>query len=80
MAAEFLLCLNASDSFLTDRVINLPEEVVQELNYESEQFLRRLSIYRENNQEDKTVLNFFEELNVRHVHLGNLMGDNILCR
>uniref|UniRef100_A0A3Q2DNN2 Adenylate kinase 7b n=1 Tax=Cyprinodon variegatus TaxID=28743 RepID=A0A3Q2DNN2_CYPVA len=75
LAAEFLLCLDASDSFLTDRVINLPKEVVQELNYESEQFLRRLSIYRKNNQEDKTVLNFFEELNVRHVHLEITSGE-----
>ncbi|XP_038146585.1 adenylate kinase 7 [Cyprinodon tularosa] len=72
---EFLLCLDASDSFLTDRVINLPEEVVQELNYDSEQFLRRLSIYRKNNQEDKSVLNFFEELNVRHVHLEITSGE-----
>ncbi|MEQ2292502.1 hypothetical protein AMECASPLE_023733 [Ameca splendens] len=68
-AAEFVLCLDASDSFLTDRVINLPEEVVQELDYEPEQFLSRLAIYRGNNQEDKTVLNFFEELDVRLLYL-----------
>ncbi|KAK5601989.1 hypothetical protein CRENBAI_018176 [Crenichthys baileyi] len=66
---EFLLCLDASDSFLTDRVINLPEEVVQELDYEPEQFLSRLAIYRGNNQEDKTVLNFFEELDVSPLYL-----------
>ncbi|MEQ2184516.1 hypothetical protein GOODEAATRI_008774 [Goodea atripinnis] len=78
-AAEFLLCLDASDSFLTDRVINLPEEVVQELDYEPEQFLSRLAIYRGNNQEDKTVLNFFEELDVRLLYLGNLRRDN-MCR
>lgn len=72
LAAEFLLCLDASDSFLTDRVINLPEEVVQELDYEPDQFLNRLAIYRENNQEDKKVLNFFEELDVKLLYLGNL--------
>ncbi|MEQ2206137.1 hypothetical protein XENOCAPTIV_023913 [Xenoophorus captivus] len=79
-AAEFVLCLDASDSFLTDRVINLPEEVVQELDYEPEQFLSRLAIYRGNNQEDKTVLNFFEELDVRLLYLGNLRRNNVMCR
>ncbi|KAM4723462.1 adenylate kinase 7 [Anableps anableps] len=62
---EFVFYLDASDSFLTERVINLPEEMVQDLDYEPEQFLNRLAIYRENNQEDKTVLNFFEDLNIK---------------
>uniref|UniRef100_A0A3B3UC37 Adenylate kinase 7b n=1 Tax=Poecilia latipinna TaxID=48699 RepID=A0A3B3UC37_9TELE len=61
---QFVLVLDATESFLTDRVINLPEETVQDLGYEPEKFLSRLAIYRENMQEEKSVLNYFEELDI----------------
>ncbi|XP_049452214.1 adenylate kinase 7 isoform X3 [Epinephelus fuscoguttatus] len=61
---EFVLCLDASDAFLKDRVMNLPERLVQELNYRQEHFLRRLARYRENNVEDETVVNYFDELDI----------------
>lgn len=80
LAAEFVLVLDATDSFLTDRVINLPEETVQDLGYEPEKFLSRLAIYRDNTQEEKSVLNYFEELDISPVLLGNMMEDNFLCR
>uniref|UniRef100_A0A3B5LN66 Adenylate kinase 7b n=1 Tax=Xiphophorus couchianus TaxID=32473 RepID=A0A3B5LN66_9TELE len=69
LAAEFVLVLDATDSFLTDRVINLPEETVQDLGYEPEKFLSRLAIYRDNTQEEKSVLNYFEELDISPVLL-----------
>ncbi|KAF1374371.1 hypothetical protein PFLUV_G00228370 [Perca fluviatilis] len=61
---EFVLCLDASDAFLKDRVMNLPERQVQEHNYNQEHFLRRLARYRENNAEDDTVVNYFDELDI----------------
>ncbi|KAL7379819.1 hypothetical protein ABVT39_006530 [Epinephelus coioides] len=61
---EFVLCLDASDAFLKDRVMNLPERLVQELNYRQEHFLRQLARYRENNMEDETVVNYFDELDI----------------
>uniref|UniRef100_A0A671XF49 Adenylate kinase 7b n=1 Tax=Sparus aurata TaxID=8175 RepID=A0A671XF49_SPAAU len=61
---EFVLCLDASDAFLKDRVMNLPERQVQEHNYGQEHFLRRLATYRESNMEDITVVNYFEELDI----------------
>lgn len=67
---EFVLCLDASDGFLKDRVMNLPERLVQEHNYEQEHFLRRLSRYRENNVEDETVVNYFDELDISPLYLG----------
>uniref|UniRef100_A0A087XQ92 Adenylate kinase 7b n=1 Tax=Poecilia formosa TaxID=48698 RepID=A0A087XQ92_POEFO len=77
---EFVLVLDATEFFLTDRVINLPEETVQDLGYEPEKFLSRLAIYRENMQEEKSVLNYFEELDIIPVLLGNVMEDNVLCK
>ncbi|XP_027855700.1 adenylate kinase 7 isoform X2 [Xiphophorus couchianus] len=72
---EFVLVLDATDSFLTDRVINLPEETVQDLGYEPEKFLSRLAIYRDNTQEEKSVLNYFEELDISPVLLEATNGE-----
>ncbi|XP_036927881.1 adenylate kinase 7 [Acanthopagrus latus] len=66
---EFVLCLDASDAFLKDRVMNLPERQVQEHNYDQEHFLRRLATYRESNMEDNTVINYFEELDISPLYL-----------
>ncbi|XP_044231976.1 adenylate kinase 7 [Thunnus albacares] len=66
---EFVLCLDASDGFLKDRVMNLPERLVQEYNYEQEHFLQRLDGYREKNTEDETVVNYFDELDISPLYL-----------
>ncbi|XP_029349881.1 adenylate kinase 7 [Echeneis naucrates] len=66
---EFVLCLDASDTFLKDRVMNLPERLVREHNYEQEHFLQCLSTYRENNNEDDTVVNFFHEQDMTPLYL-----------
>nr|XP_057933180.1 adenylate kinase 7 isoform X2 [Doryrhamphus excisus] len=58
---EFILCLEASDVFLKERVINLPEKLVQEHKYEHENFLQMLVKYREKNTEEETVVHYFEE-------------------
>uniref|UniRef100_A0A3Q2ZHQ4 Adenylate kinase 7b n=1 Tax=Kryptolebias marmoratus TaxID=37003 RepID=A0A3Q2ZHQ4_KRYMA len=67
----FVLCLDASDSFLRERVISLPERLVQELDYEPEHFLRRLAAYRESSAEEESVLNYFVELDIPPLHLSN---------
>lgn len=68
--SELVLRLEASDTFLNDRVMNLPEALVQELSYDPELFLRRLATYREDSTEDETVLNFFDELDINSLCLG----------
>ncbi|XP_028294742.1 adenylate kinase 7 isoform X2 [Gouania willdenowi] len=62
---EFVVCLDASDTFLTDRVINLPEEKVLIHNYEPKHFLKRLSTYRASNMADNPVVDFFTELDIK---------------
>lgn len=76
---EFVLCLDASDAFLKDRVMNLPERQVQEHNYGQEHFLRRLATYRESNMEDITVVNYFEELDISPLYLGNPWSRTTSC-
>ena len=53
--------MDASDDFLCKRIMNLPEKLVQDTHNTEEGLTRRLSEYRDNNNEDNTVANVFEE-------------------
>nr|XP_020471348.1 adenylate kinase 7 [Monopterus albus] len=76
---EFVLCLDASDAFLKDRVMNLPERLVQKHNYDPEHFLRHLARYRENNLEDETVVNYFDELDINILYMEITSSDEPDC-
>ncbi|XP_049625765.1 adenylate kinase 7 isoform X4 [Suncus etruscus] len=67
--AEFVCLLDASDEFLKDRVINLPESLVVGTHYTQDRFLRALGTYRDINTEDETVLNYFDELELHPIHI-----------
>lgn len=69
--SECVVYLDATDELLRDRVMNLPEKVVQEHNYEQDHFLGRLSKYRENNAENDTVLQYFDEIDISPLRIGN---------
>lgn len=69
--SECVVYLEASDELLRDRVMNLPEKVIQEHNYEQDHFLGRLSKYRENDAENDTVLQYFDEIDISPLHIGN---------
>ncbi|XP_008070980.1 adenylate kinase 7, partial [Carlito syrichta] len=66
---EFVCALDASDEFLKERVINLPESFVAGTHYSQDRFLRALSNYRDINTEDETVLNYFDEIEVHPIHI-----------
>ncbi|XP_074438505.1 adenylate kinase 7 isoform X2 [Larus michahellis] len=61
---EFVISLTASDKFLINRIINLPESVVAGTYYTQDRFLQSLNLFRELNTEDETVLNYFDELEI----------------
>ncbi|XP_059859305.1 adenylate kinase 7 isoform X2 [Delphinus delphis] len=66
---QFVCSLDASDEFLKERVMNLPESIVAGTHYSQGQFLRALSSYRDRNTEDETVLNYFDELEIYPIHI-----------
>ncbi|XP_024615124.1 adenylate kinase 7 isoform X2 [Neophocaena asiaeorientalis asiaeorientalis] len=66
---QFVCSLDASDEFLKERVMNLPESIVAGTHYSQGQFLRALSNYRDINTEDETVLNYFDELEIYPIHI-----------
>lgn len=43
---ELVVVLEASDEFLKERIINLPEKEIQNTHYTEEHMLRRLKEYR----------------------------------
>ncbi|NWW12774.1 KAD7 kinase, partial [Oreocharis arfaki] len=61
---EFIFSLTASDEFLINRIINLPESVVAGTRYTEDQFLQSLKLFRKLNTDDTTVLNYFDELEI----------------
>ncbi|NXO66125.1 KAD7 kinase, partial [Phainopepla nitens] len=61
---EFIFSLTASDEFLINRIINLPETKVAGTHYTEDQFLQDLKRFRKLNTDDVTVLNYFDELEI----------------
>ncbi|XP_010086404.1 PREDICTED: adenylate kinase 7, partial [Pterocles gutturalis] len=61
---EFVISLTASDEFLINRIINLPERIVAGTHYTQDQFPQSLNLFRELNTDDETVLNYFDELEI----------------
>lgn len=66
---EFVCNLDASDEFLKERVMNLPESVVAGTHYSQDRFLRALSNYRDINTDDETVFNYFDEIEIHPIHI-----------
>lgn len=67
---EFVFSLVASDEFLISRIIGLPESDVAGTRYTEIQFLQSLKRFRKLNTDDKTVLNYFDELEIHPQFLG----------
>lgn len=72
---EFVFSLQATDDFLCDRVMTLPESLIQNTHYTEEHMLRRLYTFHYLNTEEDGVLNFFDE-NEIHPNLIDITDDD----
>ncbi|XP_068110888.1 adenylate kinase 7 [Hyperolius riggenbachi] len=77
---DYVISLDASDEFLKNRVINLPESVVAGTHYSQERFVRALAMFRELNTEDETVLNYFDEAEIHPLHIDVSKDEDPLYR
>ncbi|XP_043552991.1 adenylate kinase 7 isoform X2 [Chiloscyllium plagiosum] len=66
---EYIFSLEASNEFLKNRALNLPESLVVGTHYTQDKFMRHLAQYREQNTEDETLLNYFDEIEIHPVHI-----------
>ncbi|KAL2098532.1 hypothetical protein ACEWY4_005012 [Coilia grayii] len=74
---DAIFSLDATDAFLKQRVLNLPESEVEGTTYSQDRFPRRLANYRDNNMEDEAVLNYFEELEIQPEHIEITSSDDM---
>jgi len=58
---ELVIDFTATEDFLKQRMMNLPEEVVQGTHNTEEGFLRRLAQFTQSRQEEDTVIHWFDE-------------------
>lgn len=58
---EYVIIMEATDEFLRERVLNMSEAEILARNYDQQGFVKKLATFREQNTDDKTVINFFEE-------------------
>jgi len=70
MMPQLIVSLDATDEFVRQRVMNLPEKVVVGTHNVEEGLTRRLIDYRAINTDDETVLNYFDELEFHPEHFG----------
>jgi len=67
---ELIISLDATDEFLRQRVMNMPESMVVGTHNTEEGLARRLAEFRAINTDDDTVLNYFDELEFHPEHIG----------
>uniref|UniRef100_A0A3P8SCB6 Adenylate kinase 7a n=1 Tax=Amphiprion percula TaxID=161767 RepID=A0A3P8SCB6_AMPPE len=70
---EHVLALNASDYFLTKRVQGLPESVAEQLRYTNDEFVPRLTRYRQLSGAEETLLDYFDQLEIHPEHIGTAL-------
>uniref|UniRef100_A0A3P8SAT1 Adenylate kinase 7a n=1 Tax=Amphiprion percula TaxID=161767 RepID=A0A3P8SAT1_AMPPE len=71
-----VLALNASDYFLTKRVQGLPESVAEQLRYTNDEFVPRLTRYRQLSGAEETLLDYFDQLEIHPEHIGTVSTDD----
>ncbi|XP_031178441.1 adenylate kinase 7-like [Sander lucioperca] len=73
---EHVFALNATDYFLTKRVLGLPQSVAEEKHYTQEEFVPRLTRYRQLSTAEETLLDYFDELEIHPEHIEVTTGDS----
>ncbi|XP_045916561.1 adenylate kinase 7-like isoform X1 [Micropterus dolomieu] len=66
---EHVFALNATDDFLTKRAQRLPQSVAEKMRYTEEEFVPRLTRYRQHSTAEETLLDYFDELEIYPEHI-----------
>jgi len=77
---EFIFCLEANDEFLRNRVMNLPESVVHGTHNTETELNRRLIQYRNNNDEENTVLTYFDEREIDPIKIDVTKDESVMMK
>ncbi|KAM8832109.1 adenylate kinase 7-like isoform 2-T2 [Spinachia spinachia] len=66
---EHVFVLNATDDFLTKRAHGLQQSIAEKMRYTQEEFVPRLTRYRELSAAEETVSDYFDELEIYLEHI-----------
>ncbi|XP_034436282.1 adenylate kinase 7-like isoform X2 [Hippoglossus hippoglossus] len=66
---EFVIALEATDDFLTQRVLGLPESVAEKMRCTHDEFLPRLKKYRQLSTAEEKLLDYFDEIEIYPEHI-----------
>ncbi|XP_068198505.1 adenylate kinase 7-like isoform X2 [Antennarius striatus] len=66
---EHVFALNATDDFLAKRAQGLPQSEAENMRYTQEEFIPRLTRYRQLNSAAETLLDYFDELEIHPEHI-----------
>ncbi|XP_060536666.1 adenylate kinase 7-like [Cylas formicarius] len=66
---DFVISLQATDEFLFERAMNLPENQIKG-KYDEQHMIRKLNEFRINNDPENTVLNFFNDIGIHPIIMG----------
>ncbi|XP_062266709.1 adenylate kinase 7a [Platichthys flesus] len=66
---EFVIALEATDEFLTQRVLGLPESVAEKTRCTRDEYLPRLKKYRELSTSEEKLLDYFDEIEIYPEHI-----------
>ena len=72
---EHVFALDATDEFLTKRAQGLPQSVAEKMRYTQEEFIARLTSYRQLSTAEETLLDYFDELEIHPEHIGTVLKD-----
>ncbi|XP_056632232.1 adenylate kinase 7-like [Diorhabda sublineata] len=64
---DYVVSLEATDEFLCERVMKLPQKMIEGTHYDEFNMLRRLAEFNEYNSQDNTVLTFFDEAEIHPI-------------
>uniref|UniRef100_A0A671WFZ9 Adenylate kinase 7a n=1 Tax=Sparus aurata TaxID=8175 RepID=A0A671WFZ9_SPAAU len=73
---EHVFALDATDDFLTKRAQGLPQSVAEKMRYTQEEFVARLTRYRQLSTAEETLLDYFDELEIHPEHIEVTTGDS----
>lgn len=70
---EHMIVLEATDDFLTKRVQGLPQSDAEKMLYTQEEFVSRLTTYRQLNASYNSAVHYFDELEIHPEHIGTFL-------
>ncbi|XP_045464592.1 adenylate kinase 7-like isoform X2 [Harmonia axyridis] len=81
LVPNYVIDLNAPNTFLLDRISHAPEEFIQNTHYNERDMVRRLMAFRDRNKKDSGPINYFHqcETEIVEINVSEFPSENMKC-